>query len=228
MNDEINSFIANYRTELDRSKDLGMQNLENTRRNQFQNIMAGANKAGMMYSNFPERSKIQYDMGTYAPAKVKLQTTYQTGLDKLRSNTTGLINQLADINDAIADLNEINAASGNKLPTGAVKLNKQGDYMFRNAAGGAEFRDANGKPIRMGTVAKRLGYTTSDQVLGLAKSVLPEDEYKRLKNIYDLQANTSHPNFIYNVGSAFTPNEADYLNESDRGYLDSLGLAFGS
>ena len=40
MNDELNSFIANYRNELDRQHDLGMQNLDNNRRIQFQNLMA--------------------------------------------------------------------------------------------------------------------------------------------------------------------------------------------
>ena len=63
MNDEIKSFIDSYRESLDQQRDLGMQNLENNRRNQFQNIMAGANKAGMLYSNFPERARIQYDTG---------------------------------------------------------------------------------------------------------------------------------------------------------------------
>jgi len=64
--------------------------------------------------------------------------------------------------------------------------------------------------------------------LNLAKKTLTESEYKRLKSIYDLQANTKHPNFIINAGSSFKPNTAGYLSESDRGFLDSLGLAFGS
>lgn len=106
MNDEVNNFISSYRDLLERQRDMGMQNLENNRRNQFQNIMGAANKVGMLYSNFPERAKIQYDTGTYMPARIKLQSTYQTGLDKLRSNTLNLVNQLKTINEAIADLNE--------------------------------------------------------------------------------------------------------------------------
>ena len=106
MNDEVNNFISSYRDSLERQRDLGMQNLENNRRNQFQNIMGSANRLGMMYSNFPERAKIQYDTSAYMPAKIKLQSTYQTGLDKLRSNTLNLANQLKTINEAIADLNE--------------------------------------------------------------------------------------------------------------------------
>jgi len=226
MNDEIKSFIDSYRESLDQQRDLGMQNLENSRRNQFQTIMAGANKAGMLYSNFPERARIQYDTGTYLPSVTKLQNTYQTGLDKLRSNSVNLVNQLADINDAINDLNEINNSA--KIPSGAYKLNNAGDYLFRNTTGGTEFRNASSSPIRLGTVARRYGYTTSDQLLNLAKKTLTESEYKRLKSIYDLQANTKHPNFIINAGSSFKPNTAGYLSESDRGFLDSLGLAFGS
>ena len=106
INDTIDPFINAYRDSLDRQRDLANQNLANTRRNQFQSIMAGANKVGMMYSNFPERSKIQYDTGTYIPAVSKVQSTYQTGLDKLRSNTVDLANQLKSINEAIADLNK--------------------------------------------------------------------------------------------------------------------------
>lgn len=106
INDTIDPFINAYRDSLDRQRDLTNQNLANQRRNQFQSIMTGANKLGMMYSNFPERSKIQYDTNTYTPAVAKVQTTYQTGLDKLRSNTVNLVNQLKTINEAIDDLNK--------------------------------------------------------------------------------------------------------------------------
>ncbi len=105
INDTIDPFINAYRDSLDRQRDLANQNLANNRRNQFTNIMAGANKAGMLYSNFPERAKIQYDIGTYIPSVTRVQQTYQTGLDKLRSNTVNLANQLKTINEAIADLN---------------------------------------------------------------------------------------------------------------------------
>lgn len=82
-----------------------MQNLDNTRRNDFATIMSGANKAGMMYSNFPQRSKIQYDTQSYLPNQIKTQQTYQTGLQKLRENIISTSNQLKTINDAIAELN---------------------------------------------------------------------------------------------------------------------------
>lgn len=225
MNDEIKSFIDAYRESLDQQQGLGMQNLENNRRNQFQSIMSGANRAGMMYSNFPERAKMQYDTGTYLPSVAKLQTTYQTGLDKLRSNSVNLVNQLASINDAIKDLNESNQTSA--IPSYGKKLTESNDYAYGNLNGGTEFRNAKGDPIRFGTVAKRLGYTTADQILGMAQKTLSEDDYNRLKKIYNTHK-ASYPNFVYNVGSSFKPNAADYLDDSDRGFLDSLGLAFGS
>lgn len=231
MNDEIKSFIDSYRESLDRQRDLGMQNLENNRRNQFQNIMAGANRAGMLYSNFPERARIQYDTGTYLPSVAKLQTTYQTGLDKLRSNSVNLVNQLANINDAIKDLNESNKSNTTDTPKYGTKLNDANDYAYENLSGGTEFRNAKGNPIRFGTVAERLGYTNANQILGMAKKTLSENEYNRLKNIYDLQSNTKHPNFTYNTGKnyvALDENNAWYLSKDDRDFLNSLGLAFVS
>ena len=69
--------------------------------------------------------------------------------------------------------------------------------------------------------------TTPDQILAMAQQTLAENEYNRLKNIYNTYK-TNYPNFVFNVGSSFKPNTADYLSDSDRGFLDSLGLAFGS
>ena len=174
MNDELNSFIANYRNELDRQRDLGMQNLDNNRRNQFQNLMGSANSAGMMYSNFPERAKMQYDTSTYLPSKIKLQQSYQTGLDKLRSNTTNYINQLASINEAISDLNETNTRAS--LPKSAVVLNEAGDWVAPDLGGGSQFRNAKNSPVRFGTVAQRAGLTTNQQILDAAAQALKEQE----------------------------------------------------
>jgi hypothetical protein len=101
----VDPFITAYRDNLERQRDASMQSLDATRRNDFATIMAGANKAGMLYSNFPQRQKIQYDTQTYMPTQVKIQTGYQTGLQKLRENTIKVANQLKTINDAIAELN---------------------------------------------------------------------------------------------------------------------------
>lgn len=101
----VDPFINAYRDSLERQRDLSMQSLNNTRRNDFATIMAGANKAGMLYSNFPQRDKIKYDTQSYMPAQVKIQQSYQTGLQKLRENTINMANQLKTINEAIAELN---------------------------------------------------------------------------------------------------------------------------
>lgn len=107
INDTVDSFVTQYRDALERQRDLSKQNLDITRKNDFANIMGAANAAGMMYSNFPQRSKIQYDTQSYMPNQTKIQTSYQTGLDKLRSNIVSMSNQLKSINEAIADLNEV-------------------------------------------------------------------------------------------------------------------------
>lgn len=105
IDSNVDPFISAYRDSLERQRDLSMQSLDNTRRNDFATIMAGANKAGMLYSNFPQRDKIKYDTQSYMPAQVKIQQGYQTGLQKLRENTISMANQLKTINEAIAELN---------------------------------------------------------------------------------------------------------------------------
>lgn len=107
IDSELDPFITAYRDSLERQRDLSMQNLENQRRLDQRSIMAGANKAGMMYSNFPQRDKIRYDTQTYMPGQIKIQQGYQTGLQKLRENIINTSNQLKSINEAIADLNAI-------------------------------------------------------------------------------------------------------------------------
>lgn len=107
IDETVDPFINAYRDSLERQRDLSMQNLENQRRLDQRSIMAGANKAGMMYSNFPQRDKIKYDTQTYMPGQIKIQQGYQTGLQKLRENIINTSNQLKSINEAIADLNAI-------------------------------------------------------------------------------------------------------------------------
>lgn len=104
--DTVDPFVKAYRDSLEQQRDLAMQNLDNTRRNDMASIMSNANVSGTMYSNFPQRDKIKYETQTYTPSMVKIQQSYQTGLDKLRANTINLANQLQSVNEAIADLNE--------------------------------------------------------------------------------------------------------------------------
>lgn len=103
----IKDFYQNYRDSLDRQYQSAMQALDQQRKNAQTTIMSGANKAGMMYSNFPARSKIQYDQNTYQPAVVKLNTSYRTGLDALRNNILKYQNSIAEIQDSIAHLNSM-------------------------------------------------------------------------------------------------------------------------
>lgn len=104
---QIQDFYKKYRESLSAQYENAKNLLDQQRKNAQQTIMTGANKAGMLYSNFPERSKIQYDSGTYEPAYTKLQNTYQTGLDTLRNNILTYQNSIADIQDAINHLNSM-------------------------------------------------------------------------------------------------------------------------
>lgn len=104
---QIKDFYQNYRDSLDRQYQTAMQSLDQQRKNAQATIMSGANKAGMLYSNFPTRAKIQYDQQTYQPAQIKLQSSYQTGLDQLRNNILKYQNSIASIKESIADLNSM-------------------------------------------------------------------------------------------------------------------------
>ena len=105
--EELKDFYQKYRDSLDRQYQSGLQSLEQQRKNAQTSIMGGANKMGMMYSNFPTRSKIQYDQNTYQPAQIKLQSSYSTGLDTLRNNILKYQNSIAEIQDSIAHLNSM-------------------------------------------------------------------------------------------------------------------------
>lgn len=105
--DQMKDFYQNYRDSLDRQYQSAMQALNQQRKNIQASVMSGANKAGMMYSNFPARSKIQYDQNTYQPAVIKLNNSYRTGLDTLRNNILKYQNSIAEIQDSIAHLNSM-------------------------------------------------------------------------------------------------------------------------
>ena len=104
---QIKDFYQNYRDSLDRQYQTAVQSLDQQRKNNQATIMGGANKAGMLYSNFPARAKIQYDQQNYQPAQIKLQSSYQTGLDALRNNMLKYQNSIAEIQESIAHLNSM-------------------------------------------------------------------------------------------------------------------------
>lgn len=103
----IKDFYQNYRDSLDRQYQASLQNLEQQRKNAQTSIMSGANKAGMMYSSWPAMQKIKYDISTYQPAMVKLNTGYRTGLNQLQNNILKYQNSIREIQDSIAHLNSM-------------------------------------------------------------------------------------------------------------------------
>ena len=101
----VGDFIKAYRESLEAQRASNQKQLEQNKRNYYTSIMGAANRRGMMYSNFPQRDKIKYDVGTYMPYVVKNQQSYQTGLDTLRNNAISLWNKIKTYDEAISDLN---------------------------------------------------------------------------------------------------------------------------
>lgn len=101
----IQPFFEQYRDAQKVQYDANKNLLDEQRRQQQAAIMSQANTAGMLYSNFPQRTQIQYDTNTYMPALTKLRSSYQSGLDSIRSQGVNLANQIRYYQDAIADLN---------------------------------------------------------------------------------------------------------------------------
>lgn len=220
--DAISSFANAYRDALGVQKDLAMQNLEQNRRNAQQSIMGNANTYGMMYSNFPERAKIQYDTSTYMPARAKTQSTYQTGLDALRSSVTEYLNKLADYDAEIESLNK----QYNKNTKGTA-LNKTGDtYKYNAVEDRTWFYNANGDPIRFGTTVSREGTPTTKYILSAAGAVLDDNAAKWLGDIYEKARSNGYTNIVVNAGDKFSPNSLNFLSEAERDFMDSLGLTF--
>lgn len=102
----IEPYLQQYRESLQRQREQNEQLLNQNRDTDYANIMSGANRAGVMYSNFPERSKVQYQTSTYLPGLEKNYTTYQTGLNKIRNNVLEYANKIKSLQEAIADLNK--------------------------------------------------------------------------------------------------------------------------
>ena len=104
--DDANTFLKSYRNSLENAYDTSVANINNTNKLQNQQIMSAANARGVMYSNLPQRQKIQYQTETYLPNLAKAQNTYQTGLDTLRNNELNYLNKIKSLDEAIADLNK--------------------------------------------------------------------------------------------------------------------------
>ena len=221
---DINQFVRSYRDMLKRNYDDEVSAIEQRNRNDRASIMAQANKRGMMYSNFPERSKMQYSTDTYLPNLRKAYTTYQTGLGKLRSNALGSYNAIKGLQDQINDLNEKYRNNDDDDDDGIL-----GDYGY-NSNGEAWFKNKEGKNIRFSTFARDNGYdATTKGYMDAAKKYMKADQYNRLLNIVNAQKNTGHANLGHNAnsyGGSYQDYTYDYLNDSDRGLINSLGLTF--
>lgn len=109
--DVNNEFLKAYRDSLKNQYDANVSSYKQQKRNADAQIMSAANKAGMMYSNFPQRSKIQTE-ADYLTGLSKLRSTYQTGLDKLRNNAVDAYNQIKAYEEAISDLAGSGSGSG--------------------------------------------------------------------------------------------------------------------
>ena len=104
---DLGTFAQNYRQALEDQYNTGVDALKNQRNLDYTSIMSGANTRGMLHSSFPTREKLKYDVGTYEPKLVKARQSYQTGIDSLYSNVANYYNQIKELQEKIADLNEI-------------------------------------------------------------------------------------------------------------------------
>lgn len=149
--EDVNEFYKNYQDALEQQRDLTKQQLEQQRSNDFASIMSNANVQGALYSNFPAREKLKYDVSTYQPGLVKAQQSYQTGLDKLRANALKSWNSIRAIQEKIDDINELDSieGSGTTAPSTTTPSTTTGDGTAKYTQNGADFQftDKNGNPI---------------------------------------------------------------------------------
>lgn len=117
-----NDFLKNLREALQQSYDAGIANLNNQRFLDQSAIMNKANKAGVMFSNIPQRMKIQYDTNTYMPTQVKLRQSYQTGLQSLRENAVNAANQVAYYQQMIDHYNQLPTSSSSSGSGSSVDI----------------------------------------------------------------------------------------------------------
>lgn len=103
---QVNTFVQSYRDALKANYDATVAQAEQQKDNDYATIMGAANSSGAQYSNFPSRTKVQYNTSTYLPALSKAYSTYQTGLNTLRSNTAKYKNNIQALEAATADLNK--------------------------------------------------------------------------------------------------------------------------
>ena len=150
--DVNNEFLKQYRDALKNQYDASLSSLRQQKRNNDASIMSAANERGMMYSNFPQRSKIQAETD-YLTNASKLRSTYQTGLDKLRNNATNAYNQIKAYEEAIKDLEE-KAVGGSSKSGGTSGTSGDNSNVTDNTTGNTGALDpsmAGYTPMNSGT-----------------------------------------------------------------------------
>lgn len=103
---KLEPFLQNYRDSLESQRKANQALIDQQRDTDYAQIMSQANRAGVMYSNFPARTKTQYMASTYMPSLERNFQTYETGTQKIRNAALSYANQLRQIEEAIQDLNE--------------------------------------------------------------------------------------------------------------------------
>ena len=150
---DLGSFMDNYRRALEAQKTADTNTLNNQRNLDYTGIMVGANRRGLLHSNFPARDKLKYDTMSYEPALTKIQTSYQTGLDTLYNNAAKYLNQIKSYREKTADTNALYQNNNNTPSTGAnVAYTKEAGY---------QFTDDQGSPISYYEWASRQGDQTA-------------------------------------------------------------------
>ena len=153
---DVNSFVKAYRDSLKNQYGTSLSQLREEKRQQDANIMADANTAGVMFSNFPERTKIQYEAQSYIPSVAKANETYQTGLQSLRENAVSAYNNIKSLQSAISELNSAGYSSG-----GNSSAQSRTTGIYTGKADGSDpngiYFYVNGTPVKANTYANATG-----------------------------------------------------------------------
>lgn len=233
---DVNQFFLSYRDALKNNYDSAVSALKQNKRNDDASIMSSANRQGLMYSNFPQRAKIQTE-STYLNNLANARNSYQTGLDKLRSNAVNTYNTIKSYQEAISDLNDATAklSSGGTSGTGGtsggdgtsgdnVKTIAGTPYAVVQDSTGTHFYNVNtGDPVTYSTVANAAGVSASnaDYINGLKEMNLNKeaDAVQRILN-----AQGGRQEYYYNTGPNKSNEIYNYLSPEDNAILKGLGL----
>lgn len=166
---DVNSFVRAYRDSLKNQYDTSLSQLKGEKRQQDANIMSDANTAGVMFSNFPERSKIQYESQSYIPSVAKANETYQTGLQSLRENAVSAYNNIKSLQSAINELNSAGYGSGGNSPAPSRTTG-----IYTGKADGSDPKGiyfyVNGTPVKANTYANATGTDLNSILQQMANS----------------------------------------------------------